>query len=320
MSPYDGIPIYTIEQDILKHVILLNDLIILFKKCLPDIAVFTEQNNPIDLERLSIICPEHYKNIFVKEHLTVNIELLKDTYPKFYNFISAFNPNLITVEEFKEQYSQILYLLNSNIGHLISLREKINVYNSKEGTFSDDLIKAVTSNIESHQNKGYKTTNPESEKVKTNDNLNVENNKEELKVVKPYMDRFIWHRSQEGLEYLFEELFRNRKINHVKKVSLPQHFILSPENIKFSLDNFKKINWKEDLRELAYIIDYLLDLNIISKQGRGIHELTIKHFLFKGNIMETTGSITESLSAVKKLIPKPQKYYKLKRIIDDLPK
>lgn len=318
VSPYDGIPIYTIEKDVLKHVVLLNDLRILFKKQLFDIAIFTEQSNPIELERLSIICPEHYKNIFVKERLTLNIELLKNTYPKYYNFISTFNPNIITVEEFKEQYSEILSLLNSNIGHLISMNEKIKVYNSKEGTFSDDVIKAVTSNIERLKNKSSKPTNPEPEKVKTNDILNVEIDKEELKAAKPHVDRFIWHKSKEALEYLFEELFENQKINQVKKVSLPQHFILSTENIKFLPENFKKINWKEDLTELAYVIDYLLNLNIISKQGRGIHILTIKHFTYLGEDIKK-GSLTQSLSAVKKLNPKPHNYVELKNMIDRLP-
>lgn len=305
VSPYDGIPIYTIEKDVLKHVILLNDLRILFKKHLFDIAIFTEQSNPIELERLSIICPEHYKNIFVKERLTLNIELLKNTYPKYYNFISTFNPNIITVEEFKEQYSQIIYLLNSNIGHLISMKEKINVYNSKEGTFDKRTEDLVNKSIEKLEIK-YSKNN----KLKT---------KVVRKIVKPKRDRFIWHKSKKALENLLEELWKNHRITPFSKSLIPQHFIIDSKNLDNSKDRFKKINWKTDLSELAYVVEYLLEQGKISKQGRGIHELTLKHFTHLSEKIKIR-SLTQSASKIRIMKDKPHNYIDLKNLIDRLTK
>lgn len=320
VSPYDGIPIYTIEKDVLKHVILLNDLRILFKKHLFDIAIFTEQSNPIELERLSIICPEHYKTIFVKERLTLNIELLKNTYPKYYNFISTFNPNIITVEEFKEQYSQILYLLNSNIGHLISMREKINVYNSKEGTFDKRLEDLVNKSIEELESK-YTLIKSDQKVVDVQQITSKIKEKEETKVTPnvlvPRIEKFVWLKSQESLEYLFDDLSEEGYIKDYYKELLRQHFTIKKEHIPLintkGKEEYKRINWNSKNTDLIVLIFQLRLDGSIFFTGDRYHKMAFDHFDKDGNDLNM-----DSLKTAKSQITNKRSGYIDKPIFQEL--
>jgi hypothetical protein len=289
--PYDGTVVYSIEAKPLISTILLNDLRTLYRKVIPSEVKLLETSRFNSLIRLATVCPNHYRNIFEKEAKVLNIDLLKTRYPEEFNFINQTALNIITVEEYKTKYISIIDRLNSAVRALVDINEKISIYNSEKINIPQNTYELIIrSVIKLEKSKHGKQKSGKENAVP------VENENEN----KPQIPKFIWNKSFEQLKSLFKDLF-GTYIDRVNFDSLRQHFQIKGDPPSYTpTEEFKKINWKAELRGLAFFIYKLKSLGFISNKGIGIHKLTVMHFtVFQ---KETTPHrLGSSLSEIKKL-------------------
>jgi len=313
LLPIEGLQIYAIEREGLIHIVALSDLRKLFIKRLPGIAAFIEQSNPLELGRFIKVCPDYYKKIFTEERLTRKISTIKNLYPAYYNFISTFSINEVTTEEFKEQYSKVLLILNCYIEAVISTKEKINLYYSKEGTMNKELVKSNNAIIENMEWRLFNlpeksTTEAIKPKVET---------KIKLKVISPKVDKFVWLKSKDALECLFDDLSEEGYIKDYSKVLLRQHFTIKNEHNPLidtkGKEEYKRINWNSKNTNLIVLIFQLRLDGSIFFTGDRYHKMAFDHFDKDGNDLNMT-----SLKSAKSQITNKRTGYIDKPIFQEL--
>lgn len=259
---YSGVPIYILEYEPLKKIILLSNLRSLFLIKLPDIVYITETRQGAKLDELKNLCPDVYRNIFEKENNIYNIELIVKSYPKYYEFIENFVVNEISVERFKEIYSEIIQLINSAISQLISVRVKIE-----------------------HRKKNN---------IRNSYNFNSYNHK------RP--EPIIWVKSKRKLLSLFDNLANENYTDLISEENLLQHFIIFKEKKSYEFENnkYKPIIWKKGPAALGYFLDYISEIKLVKYHRNNVNVAGEKHFISEdGNYFKNLGQSKHQTKGTK---------------------
>ncbi|MBN8568075.1 MAG: hypothetical protein J0M18_00470 [Ignavibacteria bacterium] len=243
---YSGVPIYKLEYEPLKKIILLSNIRSLFLIKLPDIVYITETRQGIKFDILKDQCPDVYKNIFEKENNIYNIELIIKFYPTYYEFIENFVVNEISVEHFKEKYTEIIQLMNSSITQLISARVKIE-HRKNNNSSSSYEINSINFN------------RPEP---------------------------ITWEKSKESLLKLFQYLANENYIEPISEENLLSHFIISQEKKSFDFENNKSkpIVWLAKKTSLCYFLEYISSREFVKYHLDNVNVAGEKHFMSKDGI------------------------------------
>lgn len=304
MKGYEGLIVKNIEYPYFKNLVLLNELRTLYFKDFPEIVDPLEYANKINKEDIQFILWSG--NVFKKPLKVNNVELLKSEFPIHYDFICSYIPNKITKENVEELYTDIINQMNTNIKKLVYIQKILDGWNLEKPIeietdilpeFNDSEIKEDIAEIQNI-----------SSLSKSNEASSVKREK---------MSKFVWNKTKKQLELLFDELVHEGYISEFELGTLNQHFKTSEITKNNKSDSkFTKINWKSEKSELPFFIEYLLNTEAITKEGRGIHELTEKHFTIdRENI--NVRSITSLASKVRSMNPKPRNYIDLQNLIDN---
>jgi len=303
MKGHEGLVVKNIEYPYFKNLVLLNELRTLYFKDFPEIVIPLEQENKINKEDIQYLI--WAGNVFKKQLKVNNAELLKSEFPKHYDFICHYIPNKIIKENVEELYRDIIYQMNLNIKKLVYIQKILDKWDNDKPVEIETDILPEFHDFES-KNILVENQNETSKSKKSKEKLD-----EKTKIPK-----FIWNKTWKQLELLFNELIDEGFISEFDLKTLNQHFKASNGSYKSKPQgDFTKINWKSEISELPFSLEYLIDTEAITKEGSGIHKLTDKHFTIKGDNINIR-SITSLASNVRSMKNKPRNYIELQNLID----
>lgn len=189
----------------------------------------------------------------------------------------------------------------SNIGKFIKLNDLIEI--QLNNLNPEVIINDENNSILSKQNKktGDKITN----KQIPSSSLDTQ------------IEKFVWLKSQDALECLFEELSEEKYIKDYSKQNLYQHFTikseLKPLNETKDKLEYKKINWNSKNTNLVVLIFQLRLDGSIYFTGDRYHKMAFDHFDKDGNDLNM-----DSLKSAKSQITNKRTGYIDKPIFQEL--
>lgn len=302
MKGHEGLVVKNIEYPYFQNLVLLNELRSLYVKDFPEIVIPLEHEYKINKEDIQFLL---WSGSVFKNRLNVNnVELLKSEFPKHYDFICHYIPNKIIKENVEELYRDIIYQMNLNIKKLVYIQKILDKWDIDKSVEIETDILPEFNDFES-KNIIVENRNETSKSKKSKEKLDE----------KTKMPKFIWNKTWKQLELLFDELTHEGYISEFDLETLNQHFRASHGSYKSKTQgDFTKINWKSEISELPFAIEYLLDNEAITKEGKGIHILTEKHFTTGDDIINVR-SITALASKVRSMENKPRNYIELQNLI-----
>jgi hypothetical protein len=234
---------------------------------LPDLVLSVEYDYYNEKQELKEKLPFYYNKLFAEDHEILNVSRIKKQYKEYFNYIVNLHPDNHIYQSIKEKYSEIYQLIHENIFYILEARKIIEyTATNKEDDFSIQIAKETLTKI------GYGEIFKDSLKIKNT------------------FSKIIWKKSVTALESMINDLSEHGYTDFFEKKFFYQHFIIDYKDEflqEFENYKLKKINWKEELEHLAFLFDQLIKDEIISLQKKQNNKITIEHFNWNDNEIDS---------------------------------